>query len=368
MDQLILTDIIQDLDWWILITLCFAGAFFITYISIPSIVSVSKKLDLFEKTKSRGSHSGAIPTLGGIAIFAGIVITGAVFFPHVIMDRYRYVLAALIVLFFTGAKDDLVYINPRNKLLAQIVVAIIVTVLGDFRITSFQGFLGIYDIPYVISIVFSIFVYIVIINGFNLIDGIDGLASGVAILVSVAFGILFILDDQVIHAYEPVVLAGSLLAFFIFNVFSKKNKIFLGDTGSLTVGFIVSVIAISFLECDHMENTSRIVKSVPAMTFGILIVPLFDTLRVFTIRMFEGKSPFSADRKHIHHRLLDMGFSHLKATLIILAANMVIIGTVFLFQNLRGSLLVIILLFLSAGLSYIPVYLVDRKRNGSKSV
>lgn len=362
MEEHMISNFICSLPWWQMLIFGFVTAFFITYISIPAIVNVSRSMNLYERTSKRGSHKGSVPTLGGVAIFAGVVVAGSVFLPESMMGGYRYVLAALIVLFFTGVKDDLLSIDPKKKLTAQIIVALIVTLLADFRITSFQGFLGFGEIPYVISVVFTVFVYLVIINGFNLIDGIDGLSSGVAILVTAAFGTLFVLNGAYNYAYQPFILTAALIAFFIFNVFSEKNKIFLGDTGSLTVGFLVAVIAINFLECDHKGGASEIIKSVPAMTFGILIVPLFDTLRVFTIRIFEGKSPFHADRKHIHHRLLDLGFSHLTSTLLILLANLIIIGVVFLFQDLRGSLLVIIILLVAGGLSYIPVYLVDRRR------
>jgi UDP-GlcNAc:undecaprenyl-phosphate GlcNAc-1-phosphate transferase len=358
--KFVFEEYMHSMPLWLLILFCFLTAFIISYISIPAIVKVSKGLNLYEKTKKRGSHIGSIPTLGGIAIFAGVVISGAIFLPDSIMEQYRYVLAALVILFFTGVKDDLLVLDPKKKFIIQLLVSFIVILLGDIRITSFHGFLGIEDIPYLVSVPFTAFVFIVVTNGFNLIDGIDGLASGIAILVTLAFGTLFIVAGEYEYAFEPIILAGSLIAFFIFNVFSKENKIFLGDTGSLTIGFIISVIAINFLECDRIEVASHPVVSVPALTIGILIVPLFDTLRVFVLRIFGGESPFHADRKHIHHRLLDLGFSHLKSSLIIIGVNLLIVGVAFLLRDLRGSLVVIILSVIAAGLSYVPVYLVDR--------
>lgn len=353
---------ILELPFWFILIMSISSGFFITYIAIPSIVAISRKLKLYERTKSRGSHKGSIPTLGGVAIFAGIVTSGAIFYPDAIIHEYRYVLAAMVILFFTGVKDDLVYMNPRKKLIVQLFVALIVILLGDIRITTFHGFLGIEEIPYVVSVIFSVFVYIVLINGFNLIDGIDGLASGVAFIATTAFGILFIFAGEDSSVYEPFILSGSLAAFFIFNVFSSKNKIFLGDTGSLTVGFVIATITINFLECGNIKNYGFPFNSVPSLAIGILIVPLFDTLRVFTLRIFGGDSPFHADRKHIHHRLLDLGFTHLKSTLIILCANLLIIAVALLLQDLRGSLLFIILMLIAAGLSYIPVFLIDRRK------
>ena len=149
--ELFLEDFLTKLPWWQLTIMGLLAAFIISYFTIPSIVSVSQRMNLYEKTNNRGSHQGSIPTLGGIAIFAGFVISGAIFLPETILPEYRYVLAALVILFFTGVKDDLVGIDPKKKLLSQIAVALIITLLGDVRITSFHGiFLGIEAIPYLI--------------------------------------------------------------------------------------------------------------------------------------------------------------------------------------------------------------------------
>ena len=336
----------------------------LTWVTIPVIVLISNYLGIFEKNKKRGSHNGAIPTLGGVAIFFGIVIAAAFFTPVAIIDQYRYILAAMVILFFTGLKDDLMVIDPKKKMLVQIIVALVMILMADVRITTFHGFANIEEIPYWISIIFSVFLYLVIINGFNLIDGIDGLSSGVAIFGSLTFGILFIIAGGYDYSFQAFILAGSLIAFFRFNVFSTRNKIFLGDTGSLTIGFLMALITISFLECDYIGSFSKFITSIPVMTFGILIVPLFDTLRVFTIRLVRGESPMKADRKHIHHRLLELGFTHLKATLLILSANLIILIAILIFRELRGLYLVTIVLLLAAGLSYIPVYLVDKRGRG----
>lgn len=359
--EFFLVDFIKNLPWWQLMLIGMITAFMLTYFTVPVIVRVSKHLDFFERSKKRGSHNGNIPTLGGVAIFFGVVISAALFYPEALEKEFRYVLAALVILFFVGLKDDLLVLDPKKKFLAQLVIALIMVLLADIRITTFHGFLNINEIPYWVSVVLSIFVYVVIVNGFNLIDGIDGLASGVAILVSVVFGILFIFAGGYDYVFYAAILTGSLAAFFRFNVFSSKNKIFLGDTGSLIIGFLIAMITIRFLECDNINVVSRSDRSVPVMAFGILIVPLFDTLRVFVIRIFRGESPFHADRRHIHHRLLDLGFKHIQATLIIIAANLLIIGVILLLQDLRGRFLVVIVLLLAAGLSYIPVYLVDHK-------
>lgn len=352
---------IYQLPLWGFIVLSSFTAFLVTYVSIPAIADASKHLNVFEPKSSRGSHHGDVPTLGGVAIFIGIVISGTLFLPINIIEDYRYLFAALLILFVFGVRDDLLVLKPKNKFYIELLVALIATILGDIRITSFQGFLGVEEIPYLASVPFSVFVYIVIINGFNLIDGIDGLASGIAILVSLAFGALFLLNDDKSYAYAPFMLAGSLAAFFRFNVFSKKNKIFLGDTGSLTIGFLIATITITLLEQSSSGGVVHQLISVPALTIAILIVPLFDTLRVFILRILSGESPFQADRKHIHHRLLSMGYSHQKSTLLIMCSNLLIIGISLLFGALIGALNLLIVFIVAAGLSYIPIHIVDRR-------
>ena len=358
--ELILGSFIKNADWWWSAGIGALVAFLLTWFAIPAVVRISKHLNLFERNSSRGSHEGSIPTLGGVAIFGGIVVSGSIFLPAEIMPQYRIIIASMVLLFFVGVRDDLKSVKSKRKLLFQLIVALMITILGDVRITNFQGFLGIWEMSYIVSILFSVFVYVLIINGFNLIDGIDGLASGVAIVASITFAILFAVNREHIYSIEPIIITGSLLAFFIYNVFSRKNKIFLGDTGSLTIGFLIAVVTVYFIEIDRAEGHLHYIISVPAMTFAILVVPLFDTLRIFVIRAIRGQSPFAADRKHIHHRLLDLGCSHLKSTVIILSANLLIIGVALLLRDLKGYQIVLITLLISAGLSYIPVYLVER--------
>jgi len=361
--EFVLNDSSVFIPWWGAVLFSFFISFGITYVSIPTILTVSHRLGLYENKDSRKSHRGNIPTLGGVAIFAGVVISGSLLSFHGSGLNIQYILASLVILFFTGIKDDLLVLDPKKKLIAELIAIIIVVVLGDFRITSFHGLVNIQEISYLSSVLFTTFVFVVIINGFNLIDGINGLSSGVAILVSITFGVWFILEGDYHFAAIPFLLTGSLIAFFRFNVFSKKNRIFLGDTGALSIGLIIAVIAVRFLESDYawIPETA---DSAPAITFGVLIVPLFDTLRVFILRVFEGESPFNADRKHIHHRLLDLGYSHFRSSMMIMGANLLFIIIVILFRDLGNLKLIFITLVLATILSYIPMHMLY-KRTGS---
>jgi UDP-GlcNAc:undecaprenyl-phosphate/decaprenyl-phosphate GlcNAc-1-phosphate transferase len=308
-------------------------AFFITYIAIPSIVTVARVKGLCDMPNSRTSHKGATPTLGGVAIFSGFIITTVIIAGGYYKSELDYIICGLIILFMVGIKDDILVLDPKKKLAAQVLVSVLISVLADIRINNFYGLFGLNEIPYLVSILVTIFVFIVIINGFNLIDGIDGLASGVGILTSIAFGIWFWKTGNVAKTVMSFAFVGSLMAFFWYNVFSKKNKIFLGDTGSMIIGLIMAILTTRFLQLNQSVQGQMFFQSAPAVAFGVLIIPLFDTLRVFIIRIKQGKSPFAADSQHLHHCLLRLGLSHLKATSILLSVNLLFITMCFFFKD-----------------------------------
>jgi UDP-N-acetylmuramyl pentapeptide phosphotransferase/UDP-N-acetylglucosamine-1-phosphate transferase len=197
----------------------FLLAFSITYFAIPSIVSVAKAKMLYDIPNGRTSHIKPIPILGGIAVFAGLIISTIIFSVVSFGQELKYIICCLIVLFFVGIKDDILILDPQKKLIAQIIVALLIVGLADIRIMHFHGIFGINELSYSVSLICSVFFIVVLINGFNLIDGIDGLASGVGIITSMIFGIWFILLGYISHAVMSFALVGSLSAFFYFNVY-----------------------------------------------------------------------------------------------------------------------------------------------------
>ncbi len=349
---------------WIVILASFIIAFGVTYIVIPSIIKVSREKHLFDQPNSRKSHTSAVPTLGGAAVFLGLVLPTTLFGDLSFEHELKYIITGLLILFFTGIKDDILVISARKKLIAEILAISIIVILGNIRVTSFHGFLGIEEIPYIGSILFTIFMFVVIINGFNLIDGIDGLASGVGILTISCLGIWFILIGDSSYAAFSFSTVGALAAFFRYNVFSKMNKIFLGDTGSLIIGLIISIFTICFLESNLTSSIGAMHLSAPAIAIGLLIVPLIDTLRVFILRLIVGKSPFTADRFHIHHRLLRLDFSHLHSTLLLLGFNLFIIVLTVLLRHLGNIKMLLIVLPTAVFITSIPGFFIrykDRK-------
>jgi UDP-GlcNAc:undecaprenyl-phosphate/decaprenyl-phosphate GlcNAc-1-phosphate transferase len=246
-------------------------------------------------------------------------------------------------LFVLGLTDDLVGITPLKKLAAQVLVALIASVMANIRFESLYGIFGIQQLPYWASIFFSTFFIIFLINAINLIDGINALAGGISLLCCLAFSYFFWQLNAVGFLYLSIGMSGCLAGFLLFNV--TPAKIFMGDTGSLFLGFILAIFSIQFLELSatnhtQVKNTTAI--SAPAIVFVLLIIPIFDTLRVFTIRVINKKSPFTADRNHIHHLLLDLKFSHLQATAILMAVNLSEVLLVYLLGAIRVELIFLI--------------------------
>ena len=343
-------------------------AFMITYISVPSIVEVAKIKKLYDVPNGRTSHEVVTPTLGGMAIFSGFVISSMIFVNIAEIVYVQYILASMIVIFFLGLKDDIVGLGPLKKFVGQIIAAGIVIDLGGIKLESFYGIAGIHGLDYYSSDLFSLFVIIAIVNALNLIDGIDGLASGVGIIATAAFGTWFYLNGNVQLTILSATLIGALMAFFIFNVFAKRNKLFMGDIGSLMLGFMLSIFAIKFIELNRVSQTIYTIPSAPAVAIGILILPIFDTLRVFGIRMAKGRSPFKADKRHVHHYLLELTGSHGKATCILLAVNVLFILLSFLLRDLRITILIAILFAIAGILSFIPFKMVQNRRKKEVNV
>ena len=341
----------------------FGTAFLIAFYSIPVIVSVAVSKNFFAIKNGRNSHVHATPTLGGVAIFSGLMISSLIFLNFQSFLGLQYIFAGLTIIFFIGIKDDILSLSPLKKLVGQIAASLLVIDLGNIRFTTLHGFAGIYEINYFTSLYISLFVFIVIINAFNLIDGIDGLAAGIGFVCAMTFGTWFLIagfPEIAIMAYS---VSGALIAFFIFNVFGNKNKIFMGDTGSLLLGFLSAILVVVFNEKNAVLNVHAAVYAAPAVSIGILAIPLFDTFRIFTIRITKMQSPFRADRNHIHHRLLDLGLSHFQSTLILQFVNLLIIAMVFILQFfIRDILILVMITFaLCIGLSQVPVLLLKAR-------
>jgi UDP-N-acetylmuramyl pentapeptide phosphotransferase/UDP-N-acetylglucosamine-1-phosphate transferase len=272
----------------VLTIIAFIIGFVLVLITIPPIVRVAKAKRLFDTFEERKIHKLRVPPMGGVAIFIGLTISSIVATDGIPFDSLKYISASVIIMFFIGLKDDLMNITARKKLMVQIFAAVILVAMGNVRFTHLHGFLGTEEIGYIISIILSIFAIVVIINAFNLIDGIDGLASGLAILSVSAYGIWFLITGNTQFAILSFALVGSLAGFFIFNVFGTTNKLFMGDTGSLIIGLVISALVVKFNEFNINASSPYAIVAAPSVSFALIIVPLVDTLRVMTIRIYHN--------------------------------------------------------------------------------
>jgi len=317
---------------------------FVSNLAIPVIVRIARAKGLVDKPNHRTSHEGAVPLLGGVAVFGGILLGVSLFIPENDRSNFRYILAALVILFFVGQKDDIIGISWQKKFIAQLISAAILVFFGDFRFATLHGFVGVHEIPFWASAALTIFLFILIINAFNLIDGIDGLAAGTGILISGIFGVWLHLTDHSGLAVVAWSLTGALIPFFIYNVFGTKNKLFLGDTGSLLIGVLMAVFAAAVCKEELPKDHMMYMRATPSVAIAVLIYPLFDLLRVVTIRLSKGQSPFAADRNHIHHLFIDAGISHRRSTFYILLITVSAIAIAWILRNQSILLLGVVLL------------------------
>ncbi len=283
--------------------------------------------NLMDNPNKRSSHVKITPTLGGVSFFYTLIF--ALFFLKE-WSNYNesiYFIPGLTILFIVGLKDDLVILSPYTKLAAQLLSIVFILSNEGFMIHSLNGFLGINEIPVYLFYGVGGFLMLTIINAYNLIDGIDGLAAIVGIIILIIYATIFYITQEYFFALLCLTLNGSLIAFLSFNLSSNK-KIFMGDTGSLIVGFVISVLTLKFLALspEAYDSLPFLLENVPLIAISILIVPLFDTARVFTIRLANKKSPFSPDRNHTHHILIDyFKISHQQASFIIGGFNLIFV-------------------------------------------
>jgi UDP-GlcNAc:undecaprenyl-phosphate/decaprenyl-phosphate GlcNAc-1-phosphate transferase len=336
--------------------LLFVGAFVVTYVIMPKIIGVVTFKRLMDHPNERSSHKLQTPSLGGIAFY--IVLVLGLYFLRTVdyTDKAMVLVPGLLILFIIGLKDDLVVLSPLTKIFAQVASISFVLIHPDFHIRDLHGFMGIQEISTYVTIPLAAFVMLSIINAFNLIDGIDGLAAIVGIVIFSVLGLLFFLLKLPFFLGISVIMIGSLLAFLRFNLSSNK-KIFMGDTGSLLIGFIIAcaVIRVFAVPSAQLRSLPFYLDNLPLVVMAILVVPFFDTARVFTIRIMNRRSPFSPDRNHIHHILIDyLKLTHKQASIAIGTVNVIFICLFILLSTSVNNyaLLGITLVFL-LGLTYV---------------
>lgn len=319
----------------------FLTAFAITLIVIPPSLTLLKRLGVFDMPETRKMHSLPIPTLGGITIITGMVIALLFWFPFQKEPGQICFFFSLTVLTALGIMDDLRDLSARYKFAIQIALASLIAVSG-IRITSFEGLFGLYHLPLFMQYSFTVFVIVGITNAFNLIDGIDGLAGGLGFMSLVTLGIFLNLNNNFNASLIAFALSGGILAFLFFNF--NPARIFMGDTGSLVLGFTIAFLCVRLMQ-GNLNTSQPALNHAPIFALGVVLIPVFDTLRVFAFRIWRGKSPFSPDKTHIHHLLAKAGLSHAHITKLICSIHGFILLEIYWMQNMKQGTVLLLLIF-----------------------
>lgn len=285
----------------------------------------------------------------------GILFSSLILMPSDMWAEMQFVLASMVIVFMVGLRDDIDELSPRYKMIGQLIAIAILVTKGGVRLDSFYGlFHQDWQFPTTVSMLLSAFTLLVMINAFNLIDGINGLAGTVGTIISCTFGIWFFMVGEIHLGLLAVATAGSLLGFLRYNM--DPAKTFMGDSGSLVVGLMLGVLAIKFIDvagAGEIMAKYKFSNPVP-VCLAILVIPLFDTIRVFSTRIFRGISPFKPDRRHIHHLLVDSGFKHLESTTILGITNLLIISLAFFMDPiLDGYMLIALVLGIALLLTFV---------------
>ncbi|TDQ19356.1 UDP-N-acetylmuramyl pentapeptide phosphotransferase/UDP-N-acetylglucosamine-1-phosphate transferase [Algoriphagus boseongensis] len=347
-------------------------SFSVGFLLTPIVISVLRKAKIGDEPGGRKIHKKFTPSMGGISIVLSAYVALAIWGWQYPLPDIRYLLGAIALMFFVGLRDDMVELSAKQKLLGQLVAVLLVVVAGDIRIKDFHGFMGIEELPIWFSYGFSSFVLLALTNGFNLIDGLDGLAGTVASISLILLGTWFQIQGLESLAVLSFTLLGGILAFMAFNW--HPAKIFMGDTGSLTLGFALGSLVIAFMEYNFSLPEGALLKFKPSFTTGIalMIYPLYDMARVFTRRISKGQHPMTADKTHIHHFLVRMGFKHNQVALILgfvqLGLILLVLGLGDLSDNLVLPILSAVVLISGYWLDRVTVKKVKKKVMNSPKI
>jgi len=276
---------------------------------------IAKRKELFAEVNHRSSHSTPIPAFGGISLFVVFVCAALTMLGIGSSQSLGFIVLSAFILFMSGLKDDLMGTSARTKLLVQIGTAVLVLLNSELTVTHLSGFFGIGEVTPVVGFLVSLGFIVFLVNAYNLVDGIDGLAGIIAIIAFSVFGAYYYVNDDKFLTLIMVSMIGALISFLTWNLADSKRKMFMGDTGSLVIGFILAVNALIIIAAQPVNPDPLFVpQNAVIFILSILVIPVLDTLRIIVIRLSNGQKPWVADRNHMHHLLLDKGLSHKQAT------------------------------------------------------
>lgn len=353
-----MADFTQNTDLWIInVSLVFVLCVFLAGIVIPQILLIAFRRKLFDVPDERKIHQGAVPRLGGIAfkpviffsVFSCVGIDMMVGHTEVLLEIGKdaqplfFGFCSIIVLYLVGIADDLIGVKYRAKFFVQVLCGVML-IAGGVYLDDLNGILGIHELSAWIGYLLTVLATVFIINAINLIDGIDGLASGLCSIACLFYGVIFFLFEKYIYSMLAFATLGVLMPFFYYNVFGKvehHKKIFMGDTGSLTIGMMLCFLSIRLVQCGADEGGKILNPMI--LAFSPLIIPCFDVVRVYLHRVRNGKNPFLPDKNHIHHKLIAIGMKQRTVMILIIAVSLLFtLGNILLSKYIEINLLLVI--------------------------
>lgn len=327
------------------------AAFTLTYFLLPFVIRIAHNNNLYDVPDERKLHRQKISSLGGIAIFTGLILSILLVSDF---NKYnaelQYFVAAFFVIFLIGVIDDIFYLHAWKKILGQFAATAMLTFKGGLLITDLHGFLGVDALTYAESVYVSFFTILLLINSFNLIDGVDGLAGSMGFIACLFFGTIFLMNNALPYAIISFAMCGALLGFLMYNF--PPAKIFMGDSGSTIIGLMCAILSIKFIENTSIQASFGS-NAIPAIAFGFLLIPLLDVLRVFALRIAKKQSPLAPDRNHFHHLLQNKGFTHRQVTITLAAAQVMFAVLGLLLHQLNIHLIIAIQFALYFGAAYL---------------
>lgn len=307
--------------WMLGVIVPFLMALFFTALVHPLIVRMAVSRNMFDNPDRRKLQARPVPVMGGLAVFFGIVVgAGAT---SVFFNSYALFtcVITLTVMMYVGMLDDMVGLSPVLRLFVELCLVAFVVYMDKTSINDFHGLLGIGKLPVWASLPLCSVACLGIINSINLIDGVDGLSSGICIFACLCFGVAFCSSYDGTMAVMASLAAGALVPFFFHNVFGQKSKMFVGDSGTLMLGMLMSIFCMRMIDNTSLVAYNHPRMGVVAFALSVLSVPVFDALRVMFGRILKGESPFHADRSHLHHLFIELGFSHVGTTVAVVSLN-----------------------------------------------
>ncbi|WP_373398903.1 MraY family glycosyltransferase [Algoriphagus halophilus] len=340
-------------------------AFSIGFLVTPILIKVLRKAEIGDVPGGRKIHKSFVPSMGGIGFFVAAAISLLIWTMQFPLPDIKYIFGGILFMFFVGLRDDIVELKASRKLLGQLMAVLLVVVLADIRIKTFHGFLGINELPISASYIFTTIVLLALTNGFNLIDGLDGLAGTIAIITLTCLGGWFLVQGIESYALISFVFIGGILSFLVFNW--HPAKIFMGDTGSLTIGFTLATLIVAFMEINESLPTETFLKfdSTFSIAVALMIFPLYDMARVFTRRLLQGKGPMTPDKSHVHHFMMRMGLKHNQVSLILGSLQFLMIVLAFTLRDYSDHIvlpiLAVLVIFLGWRLDQVTVVYLKKK-------